>query len=467
MGSPFGEFLDGEAGFLREKLASGEIPTPAQLGDFLRSLTAKSGPLVREAPAAVATTMRDSLRGCGWDVGTNTSVGDDPPDPGVVLRALEETLAVLRASDSASGRRRSDDRGGRRSRSPPRRDRERQRERSRSPRRRRSRSRDRSRRRRSPSSSSSSRSRSRSRSPPKRRSGFSAQPPPGAAPELLAQSAMLQAMAGQGGISGGSGMPINPMMAMMGSMAGAMGGMSTTNILQNDKKMRELYVGNVPAGVTNEQLKEVLGGAMQQVGLNEQPGNPIVQCFMSGNFGFVEFRSASEASKGMNLDKIFIGNTHLNVGRPSKYTVGPDKHFHLSQSFPHTKLISRCGTGGRDALHDLGRVCHEQNQAEPGVGGQRHRHASDHVAKLFEPAGLVVHSGQPAGARSQRCAQISGRAGDEGAARALRLSTEQLHGSAADRVPHGTVPRARHLPAGHGTACALHTGQHGQELRIL
>ena len=62
-------------------------------------------------------------------------------------------------------------------------------------------------------------------------------------------------------------MPVNPMMAMMGSMGG-MGGMSASAILQNDKKMRELYVGNVPAGVTNEQLKEVLGGAMQQVGVS-------------------------------------------------------------------------------------------------------------------------------------------------------------------------------------------------------
>lgn len=178
------------------------------------------------------------------------------------MRALEDTLAVLRDStDGGGNRRRSGERGGRRSRSPPRR-----RDRSRSPRRRRSRSRsrDRSRRRRSPSSSSSSSSRSRSRSPPKRRSGFSNQPPPGAAPELLAQSAMLQAMAGQGGISGGGGMPMNPMMAMMGGM----GGMSTSAIMQNDKKSRELYVGNVPAGVTNEQLKEVLGGAMQQVGVS-------------------------------------------------------------------------------------------------------------------------------------------------------------------------------------------------------
>ena len=120
---------------------------------------------------------------------------------------------------------------------------------------------------------------------------------------------MLQAMAGQGGISGG-GMGVNPMMAMMGGIPGMQGA--------GDKKMRELYVGNVPVGVTSEQLKEVLGGALQQVGLNEMAGNPIVACFMSGNFGFAEFRTPGEANNGMNLDKIFIGNAHLNVGRPSK-----------------------------------------------------------------------------------------------------------------------------------------------------
>eukprot|EP01043_Picozoa_sp_COSAG02_P053640 COSAG02_NODE_5954_length_3915_cov_4.949948_3_plen_84_part_00 len=71
-------------------------------------------------------------------------------------------------------------------------------------------------------------------------------------------------------------MPINPMMAMMGGMGsmGGMGGMSASAIMQNDKKSRELYVGNVPAGVTNEQLKEVLGGAMQQVGVS--PSRPFL-----------------------------------------------------------------------------------------------------------------------------------------------------------------------------------------------
>ena len=57
--------------------------------------------------------------------------------------------------------------------------------------------------------------------------------------------------------------------------------------------------------------------------LNEAEGNPIIQCFMSGNFGFAEFRTAQEASNGMNLDKIFIGNSHLNVGRPSKCEIHP------------------------------------------------------------------------------------------------------------------------------------------------
>ena len=133
---------------------------------------------------------------------------------------------------------------------------------------------------------------------------------------MAAQAQMIKAMAGAGGISGG-GMTgaMNPMMSMMSSMMPQPG-------MLGDKKTRELYVGNVPVGVTNEQVKEVLGGAMMQVGLNEQEGNPIVQCFMSGNFGFCEFRTASEATAGMNLDKIYIGNVHLNIGRPSKY-VGP------------------------------------------------------------------------------------------------------------------------------------------------
>ena len=55
------ELLKEEADFIREKIDAKQDPTPAQLGDFLRSLTQKSGPLVRDAAPKVATTLREGM----------------------------------------------------------------------------------------------------------------------------------------------------------------------------------------------------------------------------------------------------------------------------------------------------------------------------------------------------------------------------------------------------------------------
>ena len=55
------ELLTKEANFIREKIDAKQDPSPAQLGDFLRSLTQKSGPLVRDAAPKVATTLREGI----------------------------------------------------------------------------------------------------------------------------------------------------------------------------------------------------------------------------------------------------------------------------------------------------------------------------------------------------------------------------------------------------------------------
>jgi|EP01047_Picozoa_sp_COSAG01_P049842 hypothetical protein len=52
-----------------------------------------------------------------------------------------------------------------------------------------------------------------------------------------------------------------------------------------DKKSRELYVGNVPMGLTGEQLQQLLGGAMELAELAAMPGNPVVALQLSGKEG--------------------------------------------------------------------------------------------------------------------------------------------------------------------------------------
>jgi len=89
-----------------------------------------------------------------------------------------------------------------------------------------------------------------------------------------------------------------------------------------EKVNRELFVGNTTPEMTEQSLREFLGQAMIQVGLNTAPGNPINACRLSGKFAFVELRSEEETAAALNLNNIPFLGTALRVGRPSKYT-GP------------------------------------------------------------------------------------------------------------------------------------------------
>lgn len=93
---------------------------------------------------------------------------------------------------------------------------------------------------------------------------------------------------------------------------------------EQEKLSRELFIGNTTPEMTESMIREFLGNAMLQVGLNEQPGNPIVTCRVSGKFAFVELRTAQEAKNALNLNNIpFLGSV-LRVGRPSKWNGPPD-----------------------------------------------------------------------------------------------------------------------------------------------
>jgi len=90
--------------------------------------------------------------------------------------------------------------------------------------------------------------------------------------------------------------------------------------LGEDKINRELFIGNTTPEMTEVMLTDFLGKAMAQVGLTDNPGNPITACRVSGKFAFVELRSVKEAAAALNLNNIPYMGAMLRVGRPSKYT---------------------------------------------------------------------------------------------------------------------------------------------------
>ena len=95
---------------------------------------------------------------------------------------------------------------------------------------------------------------------------------------------------------------------------------------EQEKINRELFVGNTTPEMTERMLRDFLGNAMEQVGLNVMAGNPITSCRVSGKFAFVELRSQEEAMNALNLNNIPFMGAQLRVGRPSKWSGPPDNH---------------------------------------------------------------------------------------------------------------------------------------------
>jgi len=95
---------------------------------------------------------------------------------------------------------------------------------------------------------------------------------------------------------------------------------------EQEKINRELFVGNTTPEMTEQMLREFLGNAMEQVGLNGVTGNPITSCRVSGKFAFVELRTPQEAANALNLNNIPFMGAQLRVGRPSKWSGPPDNH---------------------------------------------------------------------------------------------------------------------------------------------
>ena len=93
-----------------------------------------------------------------------------------------------------------------------------------------------------------------------------------------------------------------------------------------EKINRELFVGNTTPEMTESMLRDFLGNAMIQVGLNVTPGNPISACRVSGKFAFIELRTPQEAANALNLNQIPYLGTQLRVGRPSKWSGPSEKH---------------------------------------------------------------------------------------------------------------------------------------------
>jgi RNA recognition motif-containing protein len=91
------------------------------------------------------------------------------------------------------------------------------------------------------------------------------------------------------------------------------------------KLAREIYVGNLPPGITIPQLNEFLNAAMKQLlGSACSPQGSVIASWIStdARYAFVEMRTIEEANAALNkLNGLMIGANQLRIGRPK--TTGP------------------------------------------------------------------------------------------------------------------------------------------------
>jgi len=91
------------------------------------------------------------------------------------------------------------------------------------------------------------------------------------------------------------------------------------------KKYRELYIGNMPDGITSEQLQQFLGQAMSHTGLVPTP-DVLHQTRVNGRFAFAEFKTVEATNLALNLNGIPLLNSQLNIGRPRSFDGNPTPH---------------------------------------------------------------------------------------------------------------------------------------------
>ncbi|XP_022085022.1 splicing factor U2AF 50 kDa subunit-like [Acanthaster planci] len=94
---------------------------------------------------------------------------------------------------------------------------------------------------------------------------------------------------------------------------------------QMTRQARRLYVGNIPFGVTEDQMVDFFNNKMQELHLTTNPGKPVlaVQVNHDKNFAFLEFRSVDETTQAMAFDGIMYQNQCLKIRRPKDYQPMP------------------------------------------------------------------------------------------------------------------------------------------------
>ncbi|KAH7292416.1 hypothetical protein KP509_29G067000 [Ceratopteris richardii] len=97
---------------------------------------------------------------------------------------------------------------------------------------------------------------------------------------------------------------------------------ATVSLTQATRNARRLYVGNVPAYVSELELMEFINTAMVSVNANHLPGaKPCICCMINveKSYAFAEYLTPEDATAGLAFDGIALHGTTLKIRRPRDY----------------------------------------------------------------------------------------------------------------------------------------------------
>ena len=103
------------------------------------------------------------------------------------------------------------------------------------------------------------------------------------------------------------------------------------------RQSRRLYLGSITSLADEDNIALFFNAKMREMGLSQGPGNPVlaVQVNREKNYAFVEFRSAEDATAGMQLDGTVFLDGPLRVRRPHDYA-GPETLTSYNTMLPST-----------------------------------------------------------------------------------------------------------------------------------
>ncbi|KAF3429272.1 hypothetical protein E2986_10202 [Frieseomelitta varia] len=130
------------------------------------------------------------------------------------------------------------------------------------------------------------------------------------------------------------------------------------------RQARRLYVGNIPFGVTEEEMMEFFNQQMHLSGLAQAAGNPVLACQINldKNFAFLEvqqtllentFRSIDETTQAMAFDGINFKGQSLKIRRPHDYQPMPGMTDNPSMNVPGTVPAYNVIFGFLDSPHKI------------------------------------------------------------------------------------------------------------------